>query len=191
MSALPQPTGPDEPKGPSPLDAIVRGPSSAAGQVSGEATHPGQPGTSAKGPVGPAVAHSPPVVSASEASREEHIREAQATLYRYLRYAASRSDIGLGKDLIDPLIPLLRQDAGAMSDADEARVMGRLQSPEQARGAGHRREPRDRGSDPAGAGGVSPYATPGPSWRGSGGSCARSSCSSSRWWRSSSSPRPM
>ena len=60
MSALPQPTGPDEPKGPSPLDAIVRGPSSASGQVSGEAAQPGQPGTSAKGPVGPAVAHSPP-----------------------------------------------------------------------------------------------------------------------------------
>ena len=117
MSALPQPTGPDEPQGPSPLDAIVRGPSSASGQVSGEAAHPG---TSAKGPVGPAVAHSPPVVSASEASRQQHIREAQATLYRYLRYAASRSDIGLGKDLIDPLIPLLRQDAGAMSPVDEA-----------------------------------------------------------------------
>ncbi len=64
MSALPQPTGPDEPERPSPLDAIVRGPSSASGQVSGEATHPGQPGTSAKGAVGPAVAHSPLVVSA-------------------------------------------------------------------------------------------------------------------------------
>ena len=102
------------------MDAIVRGPSSAAGQVSGEAAQPGQPGTPAKGPVGPAVAQPPPVISASEASREERIREAQATLYRYLRYAASRSDIGLGKDLIDPLIPLLRQDAGAMSDADEA-----------------------------------------------------------------------
>ena len=120
MSALPQPTGPDEPEVPSPSDAIVRGPSSPSGQVSGEATHPGQSGTSAKGRVGPAVAQPPPVVSASEASRLQHIREAQATLYRYLRYAASRSDIGLGKDLIDPLIPLLRQDAEAMSDADEA-----------------------------------------------------------------------
>ena len=109
MSALPQPTGPDEPKGPSPLDAIVRGPSSASGQVSGEATHPGQPGTSAKGPVAPAVAQHPPLVSASEALRQQRIREAQASLYRYLRYAASRSDIGFGKDLIDPLIPLLRQ----------------------------------------------------------------------------------
>ncbi|MGH8563942.1 MAG: hypothetical protein ACREXW_07565 [Gammaproteobacteria bacterium] len=102
------------------MDAIVRGPSSSSGQVSGEATHAEQPATSAKGPVGPAVAQPPPVVSASEASREEHIREAKATLYRYLRYAASRSDIGLGKDLIDPLIPVLRQDAGAMSHADEA-----------------------------------------------------------------------
>ncbi|MGH8471935.1 MAG: hypothetical protein ACREVJ_05675, partial [Gammaproteobacteria bacterium] len=120
MSALPQPNDPDEPEGPSPSDASVRGPSTASGQVSGEATHPGQPGTSAKGPVEPAVAQSPPVVSASEASREERIREAQATLYRYLRYAASRSDIGLGKDLIDPLIPVLRLDAGAMSHADEA-----------------------------------------------------------------------
>jgi hypothetical protein len=120
MSALPQPTGPDDPERPSPLDAIARGPSSASGQVSGEATHPGQPGTSAKGPVGPAVAHSPPVVSASEASRDERIREAQAALYRYLRYAASRSDIDLGKDLIDPLIPVLRQDAGAMSPEAEA-----------------------------------------------------------------------
>jgi hypothetical protein len=120
MSALPQPNDPDEPESPSPLDAIVRGPSTASGPVSGEATHPGQPGTSAKGPVEPAVAQSPPVVSASEASRAEHIREAQATLYRYLRYAASRSDIGLGKDLIDPLVPLLRQEAGAMSHADEA-----------------------------------------------------------------------
>ncbi len=120
MSALPQPTGPDEPEGASPLDAIVRGPSSAPGQVSGEATHPGQSGTSAEGPVEQAVAQPPPVVSASEASREEHIREAQATLYRYLRYAASRSDIGLGKDLIDPLIPLLHQDAGAMSSEQEA-----------------------------------------------------------------------
>ena len=120
MSALPQPTGPDEPVGPSPLDAIVRGSSSASGQVSGEATHPGQPSTSAKGPVAPAVAQHPPLVSASEASRQQRIREAQASLYRYLRYAASRSDIGFGKDLIDPLIPLLRQDAGAMSDADEA-----------------------------------------------------------------------
>jgi hypothetical protein len=118
MSALPQPTGPDE--GPSPLDAIVRGPSSASDQVSGEATHPGQLGTSAGGSIGPAVVQSVLVVSASEASRQQHIREAQATLYRYLRYAASRSDISLGKDLIDPLIPLLRQDAGAMSDADEA-----------------------------------------------------------------------
>ena len=120
MSALPQPTGPDEPEGPSPSDAIVRGPSSASGQVSGEATHPGQAGTSTEGPVGPTAAQPPPVVSVSEASREERIREAQAALYRYLRYAASRSDIGLGKDLIDPLIPLLRQDAGAMSHADEA-----------------------------------------------------------------------
>jgi hypothetical protein len=102
------------------LDAIVRGPSSASGQVSSEATHPAQPGTSAKGPVGPAVAHSPAVVSASEASREERIREAQAILYRYLRYTASRSDIGLDKDLIDPVIPVLRQDAGTMSHADEA-----------------------------------------------------------------------
>ncbi|MGH8575933.1 MAG: hypothetical protein ACREXJ_03295 [Gammaproteobacteria bacterium] len=120
MSALPQPTGPDEPQGPSPLDAIVRGPSSTPGRVSGEATHAEQPGTSAKEPVGPAIAHSPPVVSASEASREEHLREAQAALYRYLRYAAARSDINLGKDLIDPLIPVLRQDAGAMSPEAEA-----------------------------------------------------------------------
>jgi hypothetical protein len=112
MSALPQPNDPDEPEGPSPSDAIVRGPSTASGPVSGEATHPGQPGTSAEESVGPAAAQHPPVVSASEASREEHIREAQATLYRYLRYAASRSDIGLGKDLIDPLVPLLRQEAG-------------------------------------------------------------------------------
>ncbi|MGQ0593945.1 MAG: hypothetical protein ACT4QB_15265 [Gammaproteobacteria bacterium] len=120
MSARPQPADPGEPEGASRSGAIVQGRSNTSGQALGEMAPPGRAGSSATGPVGQAVGQHPQIVSTSEASRLERIREAQATLYRYLRYAASRSDIGLGKDLIDPLIPLLRQDAGAMSPADEA-----------------------------------------------------------------------
>ncbi|MGH8583510.1 MAG: hypothetical protein ACREWG_12150 [Gammaproteobacteria bacterium] len=74
----------------------------AAGSV--EAVHPGQ------------LLEEPP----PDAVQQHRISEVQTAVYRFLRYAASRSDIELDKALIDSLIPVLRKKPNALTPEDEA-----------------------------------------------------------------------
>lgn len=55
-----------------------------------------------------------------DAVHQHRISEVQAAVYRFLRYAASRSDIELGKALIDSLIPVLRRKPDMITPKDEA-----------------------------------------------------------------------
>ncbi|MGH8531741.1 MAG: hypothetical protein ACREV1_03180 [Gammaproteobacteria bacterium] len=52
--------------------------------------------------------------------QQHRISEVQAAVYRLLRYAASRSDIELGKALIDSVIPVLRRKPDTLTPEDEA-----------------------------------------------------------------------
>jgi len=55
-----------------------------------------------------------------DAVHQHRISEVQASVYRFLRYAASRSDIELGKALVDSLIPVLRRKPDMLTPEDEA-----------------------------------------------------------------------
>ncbi|MGH8584123.1 MAG: hypothetical protein ACREWG_15380 [Gammaproteobacteria bacterium] len=52
--------------------------------------------------------------------QQHRISEVQAAVYRFLRYAASRPDIELGKALIDGVIPVLRRKPDTLTPEDEA-----------------------------------------------------------------------
>ncbi len=62
----------------------------------------------------------PPTTAPPDTVQEHRISEVQAAVYRFLRYAASRSDIELGKPLIDSLMPVLRRKPDALTPEDEA-----------------------------------------------------------------------
>jgi hypothetical protein len=59
------------------------------------------------------------VVGPPDTAQQAHIRAVQSAVYRFLRYAASRSDIDLDNNLIDALVPLLRRHPGAMTTTEE------------------------------------------------------------------------
>ncbi len=55
-----------------------------------------------------------------DAVQQHRICEVQAAVYRFLRYAASRPDIELGKALIDSVIPVLRRKPDTLTPEEEA-----------------------------------------------------------------------
>ena len=69
-------------------------------------------------PPGQRVEKPPP--APPDAVHQHRIFEVQASVYRFLRYAASRSDIELGKALVDSLIPVLRRKPDMLTPEDEA-----------------------------------------------------------------------
>jgi len=69
-------------------------------------------------PPGQRVEKPPP--APPDAVHQHRISEVQTSVYRFLRYAASRSDIELGKALVDSLIPVLRRKPDMLTPEDEA-----------------------------------------------------------------------